>query len=237
MPMGIISDDELLKELKRVGSDKSSLPDSDDIPRALPDTAIPISEEISDYEPKESGNIGLEMRSMGSSDGTDEAEDKDIDKRAVIHPIQKGRPEGRNNRTDEERKVIAGEALLNGNQSAMLRFGVSQSSVSAYKNGATSTASYDRSDDELLKEVTNQRIKIAGRAHSKLSEALDHITSEKLAGANLRTIASVATAMSAVIKNIEPDQSNQTNNNIQFTFYAPKQRSESQFDIIDMQDE
>src|SRR6478736_1795138 len=48
------------------------------------------------------------------------------------------------------RKVIAGEVLSGARASDVSEtFNVSQSSISAYKNDATSTASYDQPDEEL----------------------------------------------------------------------------------------
>lgn len=251
MPMGIVSDDQFDTEIVRVS--KNPLADGEAKP-ARPDSpldnVIPLSEEISDYEPKEVGitfsqpaierdnhSTRMGLRELESSGRTNEAETEIYNHGVRIHQIQKGRPEGRNNRTPEEREIIAGEALINGNKATIEKYGIAGSTLSAFKRGSTSTSSYNEPDDELLKSVSSQRLQIAKVAHGKLSDALDQITHEKLAVANLRTIASVAQSMSAIVKNMEPEQAVQSNQNIQFTFYAPKPKSEESFDVIDMRDE
>lgn len=248
MPMGIVSDNDFSSELVRTslnGLRKDALPNS---PTAVPDGMFTPDNEPLDVEPKEIGLqiIGSEARFSESeirsaearfSDLPDKAQDLTDDARPSIHTIEKGRPIGRNNRTDEERKIIAGEALISGTGITAKKFGIADSTVSAYKHGATSTSSYNQPDDELLRSVSRQRVQIAHVAHGKLSQALDNITSEKLSGANLRTLASVAQSMSAIVKNMEPDNPTANQQNIQFTFYAPKQRDENKFDVIDMQNE
>lgn len=238
MPMGIVSDTDFDTEIKRVGNGSVESNDTADTdPLRAPDTTVDIKEEVSDYEPKEPGNIGLELHELGSTNGTDQNEISIPNQGARIHQIQKGRTPGRNNRTPEEREIIAGEALIAGTRVTAQKFGIADSTVSAYKHGATSTSSYNEPDDELLKSVSARRIKIAGVAHGKLSEALDQITTDKLAAANLKTIASVAQSMSAIIKNMEPEVQQSNTQNVQFTFYAPKVRSEDAYDVIDLQAE
>lgn len=251
MPMGIVSDEQFSSEINRVvGVSNNSDTEADTIPARI-DSVSNLEDEVSDYEPKEKylnlniearsdsddSNTGLGLRELESSDGISKAEDEVHNPGARIHQIEKGRPIGRHNRTPEEREIIAGEALIHGNQYALSNHDVSQSSISAYKKGATSTASYDNPDNDLLNSVSNQRLKIASVAHGKLSAALDQITNEKLASANLKTIASVAQSMSAIVKNMEPDQQISANQNIQFTFYAPRSKSEESYDVIDMRNE
>jgi len=255
MPMGILPDDIFQKEIGRFDIDKSdtyrsNLHDKlskvpslrDQLEKISParsadhPNSVDISNEIIDTEPKEISS-GLEMRSVELSNGDGTTEAIGSDSRAIIHQLEKGRPKGRINRTHEEREIIAGEALIHGNDYASRKYGIAPSTISAYTHGATSSASYTEPDDELMKSVSNQRLKIAHVAHGKLSEALDQITSDKLASANLRTIASVAQSMSAIVKNMEPEVAPQNSQNINFTFYAPKTRSEDSFDVIDLQNE
>lgn len=244
--MGIVSDEQFNTEINRVVANPiDDMPESDNVQI---DSVSNLEDEVSDYEPKEKYlNLNIEASAdsdtrlglceLESSDGISKAEDEVHNPGARIHQIEKGRPIGRHNRTPEEREIIAGEALIHGNQYALSNHDVSQSSISAYKKGATSTASYDNPDNDLLNSVSNQRLKIASVAHGKLSAALDQITHEKLASANLKTIASVAQSMSAIVKNMEPDNPIQSNQNIQFTFYAPRARTEDAYEVIDMRNE
>jgi hypothetical protein len=265
--MGILSDDIFLKEIDRFGvsinDDISRVPTADrisniadklnkvpskipslrdrleEVPPARPadhPDAISINEESIDTEPKEKSS-GLDLRSMELPNRDDTTEDISPDSRAIIHQLEKGRPKGRANRTHEEREIIAGEALIHGNDWASKKYGIAPSTISAYTHGATSSASYTDPDDDLMRSVSSQRLKIASVAHGKLSDALNHITPDKLASANLRTIASVAQSMSAIVKNMEPEVRQENSQNIQFTFYAPKTKQEDNFDVIDMQDE
>lgn len=136
------------------------------------------------------------------------------------------------------REIIGTDAIENGNSSAKAiarAFDISDSSVSAYKNGSTSTASYNEPNPELRKSINSVREKLATKAKNRLNQALNNITKEKLENAKLRDVASVALAMSTVIKqmeNTEEDKGHQTN----FIFYAPKAREESSYETITVQE-
>lgn len=136
-----------------------------------------------------------------------------------------GRKEGDNNVPDSLRKIIGEDALENGSHSANAlanSFGISSSSVSAYKNGATSTASYERPSPELAKHLDKTRERIIKRATTKLDLALEEITSEKLSAAKLSEISTVARNMAAIVKDMTPDENkpSATQNN-QFILMAP----------------
>ena len=100
---------------------------------------------------------------------------------------------------DAIRKIISDEAQENGRAGALELgqfFGVSPSSVSAYSNGATSTASYDK--PSAFKEyVAKKRQKITKRAARGISRALEHITDDKLHESSASELASVARAFQA----------------------------------------
>lgn len=133
---------------------------------------------------------------------------------------------------DSIRALVAEEAI-NGasNKDTARAFGVSESSVSAYKNDATSTKSYN-SPDEALKNANDLvRDDISSQARSKLLAALDHITDDKLSEAKLRDVASVAASMSGIIKNMEPNGP-AVQNNTQVIVYKPRMRDEDEFEII-----
>lgn len=156
----------------------------------------------------------------------------------VIDSPTKGRGEGNLAVPDSLRKVIGEESAINGRASALdmaKQFGISPSSVSAYANGVTSTATYDKPDVGLTNHITQAKEKISKRARAKLMSALHHITPAKLAEAKVRDIAGVARDMSAVIKNLEPDTprtSGHESTSPTFVFYAPQYRKEESFDTV-----
>lgn len=147
-----------------------------------------------------------------------------------INPL--GRGADKTNAPESLRKIIQEEAL-NGTPSAELEsaFGVSRSAVTAYKNGATSCATYNKPDEALSKHGSEIRLKISSRAKSKILSAMRHISEDKLKFAKARDLAGIAKDMSAVVRNMEPNAlGNGVNQN--FVFYSPRNKSESDFDVI-----
>ncbi len=133
------------------------------------------------------------------------------------------------------REIIAEDAITGDGSIAEVaeKFGVSSASVSAYKNGATSTASYNQPDKKLKSANDVVRNSIISTARARLIAALDNITPEKMAEAKLRDVASVAKDMSSIITNMEPQVSH-GGVNAQFIFHVPKSKTESDFEIIDV---
>lgn len=209
MPIGIVSDEDFYSELGSYlppkESDSSLAENSDGVLRP---------------------SVGDESDSPNS--------DSPVPTLPTIEQIQRGR--GNAPEVPEVLRAALGiDAVENGNKSTKKmtkEFGISDSSLSAYKNGSTSTASYDSPDKPLLDKVNSARLRITSRAQNRLLEALKNITPEKLESAKLRDIASTAQAMSAVIRNIEPQTNNQNNQNVNFVFFAPKLKQESDYDVI-----
>lgn len=131
------------------------------------------------------------------------------------------------------RKVIAEEAINGTNAQELEKvFDVSQSSISAYKNGATSTASYNEPDAQLKNHTNQIKDIITGKAKSKLLKALDHITDDKLKDAPLGVIAGVAKAMSGVVKDLEVEEVKEQTNGPQYIIYAPQFKDERSYETI-----
>ncbi len=131
------------------------------------------------------------------------------------------------------REIIAEDAInKNGTGTEIAKvFGVSPSSVSAYKVGATSTASYNSPDQNLQDHTNRIREKITGRARSRLLLALKEITPDKLVSAKVRDLASIAKDMSAVVKNMEPSGP-LVDNSTKVVVYRPHLRTEEEFEVI-----
>lgn len=149
-----------------------------------------------------------------------------------ISPNSPGRSPGDNNVPPSLRKIISDSAIKGESPESIKKaFGTSLSSISAYKNGSTSTASYNSPNSELTSFNQSTRLRISTRAKSRILMAMKHITDDKLKNVKARDLAGIAKDMSHVVKNMEGDSSagNQNNN---FVFVTPQNRSENEFDVI-----
>jgi predicted transcriptional regulator len=189
MPLGIITDDQLNKELNRVISI-----DKKDIDRIENEVRAPIN------QPK-------------------------------VVDIKRGR--GNQLEIPNEIRALVAEEVINGVPAKQVAkaFGISESSISAYKNDATSTTTYHEPNESLKKSNDGIRDQITDKARGRLMSALDAITDENINNAKVKDIASIAKDMSVIVKNMEPAVPvNQ--NNTQVIIYKPRMRDEDEFDII-----
>jgi predicted transcriptional regulator len=139
----------------------------------------------------------------------------------------KGRGQGNNNVPESLRKIIGETSEIEGRQEALKiarMFGISDSSVSAYAKGSTSTASYNTPNKTIADYIRNRKDRLTKKALRKLQSSLDSISPEALQKESPRNLAAIAKDMSAIVKNMEPDAPvgpvNQQNN--QFIFYRPE---------------
>ena len=165
-----------------------------------------------------------------------------IKKVVIENEPHAGRKPGDNNVPSGLRRIIGEEANINGRQDALAlakMFGVSDSSVSAYSNGATSTDSYRKPNNKLTEYIRNRKERITKKTLHKLTGALDSITDDKLKELSPKIAASIARDMSAIVKNMEPDKNipvNGDQHNNQFIFYAPKLLKESDFEVLEVRE-
>jgi transposase len=159
----------------------------------------------------------------------------------IIDLPSKGRSEGDNNVPQFIRDVIVDEKVSNGRSSALefaKMFDVSSSSVSAYSNGANSTASYNRPSKNTNSKLKEAKLRVATRARKKLNLAIENITEDKLIEASLKDLALVAKSMSGVIKDMEPPanpaDSGLTVNGPSIIMYNPGFSKESNFDQVEV---
>lgn len=160
--------------------------------------------------------------------------------------IERGRGIGNVATPNSIRKLIASEALptilddgtvIDGASADEISeaLPISPSSISAYKHGATSTASYHEPRQALEQHLNSAKTRISKRAQERLESALDGITPDKIADAKLRDIASVARDMSQIVKNMESnDEDIVKNTNI--IFYTPNLRKAESFETITLED-
>jgi len=151
----------------------------------------------------------------------------------VEKDIKRGR--GNVNEIPAEIRALVAQELFSGAplKETAEAFNVSTSSASAYKNGATSTATYDTPNEELKKSNDDFKNKIKDLASVRLIAALDSITPGKLLEASLKTASSVAKDMSQVIKNVAPEINEQVHN--QVIIFKPRMKEEDEYDVIDVQ--
>jgi hypothetical protein len=158
----------------------------------------------------------------------------------IIQPqivdMNRGRGNGNVNVPNGLRKIIGSTAIEDGRKEAVelgRNFGLSPSSVSAYTQGATSTASYDEQPNKST--ITSAKERIARSARSKLRQALTALTPDKLQDTKAVDLSTIAKNMAGVVKQMEPDISNQGmngNGSPTFILYAPQFRKEENFEVV-----
>jgi len=161
----------------------------------------------------------------------------------VVETIQsRGRKQGDVN-TPLALQQLIGEAGISSRRDSVelaTLLGVSASSASAYANGASSTATYNKPKTELFDFLNKKKKTIAKRAGVKLLSALENITDDKLSSAKVSDLAIVAKSMSGIIKDMEPPVVNQpfgaNFNGPSIVMFAPPLVEESRFQSITVQE-
>ncbi len=133
------------------------------------------------------------------------------------------------------RQIIGETGAVDGRGEAVdlaNRFGISPSSVSAYTNGSTSTASYDKKVN--LPFINKAKERVSRRAIKKLNLALESMTEDKLFDTKARELAGIAKDMSAIVKNMEPEKEvvDPSKTGPTFVFYSPAFKQENTFEIV-----
>lgn len=153
----------------------------------------------------------------------------------TIVDMTKGRGQGSVEVPDGLRKLIGQESVTNGRSSALAianQFGISPSSVSAYTEGARSTATIDTKPN--ISVINDAKLRVQSKARNRLMTALNSLTKEKIESARARDISSIAKDMSAVIRNMEPEKAQNPlgAGGPTFVFYSPQVRHEEVFEVI-----
>ncbi len=155
----------------------------------------------------------------------------------IITPNTPGRRPGDNNVPDTVRQFIAEAGLLGASNAELSQLmNVSQSSVSAYKHGATSTATYHDKKPSIVNHLNKAKERISRKARRVLNDSLDELTPEKLRSVKAKDNAIIARAMASIVKEMEPEVKIENNDNrVQFVMFAPAIRAEKHYDAIDVQ--
>lgn len=151
----------------------------------------------------------------------------------IIPMEEKGRGNGNVEVPNSLRQLIGEESAISGRASALEianNFGISPSSVSAYANGSTSTASMDQQPG--LDKLNEAKLRVAKKARNRLVMALNSLTQEKIDAAKAKDIAGVAKDMSSVIRSMEPEGPKVSANGPTFIFYSPQMKREDAYDMI-----
>ena len=142
---------------------------------------------------------------------------------------------GRGNKPEvpmEMRALIATEKQAGASSKELQdEFGVSASSVSAYANGATSTATYNDPEKAITDALEASANVVIGKAQKKLLSALDAISESKLLDAKPNVASAVARDMSNIVKNMKPEAGLTINNN-KIVVFKPRTREEDEFETI-----
>lgn len=152
----------------------------------------------------------------------------------IVPSVERGRSPGAVAVPDGLRKIIGDESITNGRQSALSLakdFGISESSVSAYAKGATSTATYnDRPNEDIIRSA---RERISKKARGRLLLALNTLTPEKIAFANAKDVSGIAKDMSVIVKNMDPPQQvGGGPNGPTFVIYSPQFKKEEHYQTV-----
>ena len=163
-----------------------------------------------------------------------------IDSAKIIESPNKGRALGDVEVPESLRKIIGETSELDGRKEAVAlakMFDISESSVSAYAHGSTSTANYNKPDTEIgsiNEHINKSKERISNKARSRLFQSLKYITDEKLKKEeSVAILSQVARNMATIVKEMEPSvNTSNENNGIQFIFYSPHIKTEEVYDTI-----
>jgi DNA-binding transcriptional regulator YdaS (Cro superfamily) len=152
-----------------------------------------------------------------------------------------GRKEGDVQVPESLRKIIGETSEIEGRKSALElaeSLGISPSSVSAYANGATSTATYNTPDTDITTHIKERKTKVVGSALTRLTRAMGALTKDKIATSSAKEISGIAKDMAQVVKLMEPESTdnNQSVRAPQFLVYAPTMIDERKFEYIQAKD-
>lgn len=157
---------------------------------------------------------------------------------SVVDLPTKGRQENSVEVPEALRKIIGETSEIEGRKAALdlaASFGLSASSVSAYANGATSTATYNKPDPAISNHIKERKTKIVGSALTRLTRAMNGLTKDKIETSSAREISAIAKDMAQVVKMMEPETPAGNGDGVrapQFLVYAPTMIDERKFEVI-----
>lgn len=152
--------------------------------------------------------------------------------------VRERAPLGRNGKKEvphEIRALAASEVISGAKLNDVAReLGISPQSVSAYKNGATSLATYNKPDEKLKKANDEVKESIKGVALSKMMEAMNAISEANLKLSKPNVASAVARDMSTIVKNMSPNEDG-INVDKAVIIYKSPMKEEADYPVIDVQ--
>jgi carbamate kinase len=169
-----------------------------------------------------------------------DSQESNVIEGTIIDKPARGRKEGDVNVPDSLRKIIGETSVIDGREEALKlarMFDISPSQVSAYANGATSTASYNSPTQSIIKHINKSRARAIKKASHVMNGAMSAITQEKLDYADPKDLSTIAKDMSAIIKNLEPPAppvDPDAGTRPQFVIFAPSFKREEHYETINV---
>ena len=186
---------------------------------------------------KEVNNVQLDKPAVVKKiDITEVNEPEVIDANGKVIQIERGRGANSTEVPNSLRRLIGDESISNGRQAALelaQSFGLSPSSVSAYTNGSTSTATYDKKPN--FDVINGAKLRVSNKVRKKLLLAVDRITADKLDNCTARELSGVAKDMSQIMVNMEPKQEPNSKTEVNgptFVLYTPQVKREEAFESV-----
>lgn len=140
---------------------------------------------------------------------------------------------------DDETKVSIGTLSHFVPQKDVARlFGVSQALVSDYSKGINSSSDVGKFDVDVKSKIDENvgevKRKISDLALSKLTKALECMTDDKFENEKLVNLSVVAGNLSKIGKVGFSDDSIVNNTANQFVFYAPRNKNEDEYEVVEV---
>lgn len=153
------------------------------------------------------------------------------------HRLQ-GRKEGDTNLSDFARTLIGTAAHFDKRKNVEAEFGVSGTSISAYKRGRVSIEQVENGKvlekrSEVVKTGIRARLDdITSKSVDRISKALDLLTDERLETTKTPVeLTVVMKNLASVIEKANPKEAN-SGNQVQVNLFVPNQMKESDFESI-----
>lgn len=169
---------------------------------------------------------------------TESEAESELKNKTEIKELERGRGLGKTNVPPSLKKIIQESSIVEGRKKGVElaeKFGVSSSSVDAYKRGETTLGG--PKDVELVHNLNKTKERIAETATDKIKKALSLITDDKLGELSPNKAAVFARDLAAVTKVMSPESNEGGVVGPNFIIYAPKMKSETQFEVIDLKEE
>ena len=207
MGLGIVTDDDFLKELENSSNDSLSTE------KEINNNPPRISNDNEESEPIV-GEV-IELKSVGRN--------------SEVNNV----PQSLRKIIAEEHAV---NGFKSAQHLAESFGGLSQPTLSTYGSGNISRGIESAQSNDLNSYLNGRKGKISKRAINKLNLALNHISDDKLSGLEVRELSCVAKDMAQIVKHMEPTVKESQRDPVQFHFYSPTIKNENHYETVTAKD-